>query len=198
MLPGPAPSPWAGPRLAFAAARAFFENSPAFSNALVKRRPNRLDAACSAYCSAARVGHILTRIRLLGYGSLGRGRVGMTITLLARCCSLAAIALLVFAALGPAAWQVRTGLGWQVDHFLAYFVVTPIFCLAWRRPFVVGGALMVIGALLEGLQAFTPDRMPSLVAAFWGASGALAAALIAELFIRAQRALWAQAFEIQT
>lgn len=118
----------------------------------------------------------------------------MTIKFLAGCCSVAAIALLVFAALGPATYPVRTGLGWQVDHFLAYFVVTPIFCLAWRRPFVVGGALMVIGALLEGLQAFTPDRLPSLLAAFWGASGALAGALIAELFIRAQRALRAHAF----
>jgi VanZ family protein len=43
---------------------------------------------------------------------------------------------------------------------------------------------MAFGASLEGLQAFTPDRSANLVAALYGAGGALAAALIAELFMR--------------
>jgi VanZ family protein len=43
---------------------------------------------------------------------------------------------------------------------------------------------MVFGSALEGLQAFTPDRSSNLMAAIYGAGGALAAALIAELFIR--------------
>ena len=51
----------------------------------------------------------------------------------------------------------------------------------------VGGALMAFSALLEGLQAFTPDRSSNLVAAVCGAGGALAAALLAALFIRARR-----------
>jgi hypothetical protein len=101
--------------------------------------------------------------------------------------SVAAMALLVFAHLGPANWQPRTGLGWQLDHFLAYFAVTSIVCLAWPRPFVVGGALMAVSPLLEGLQGLTPDRVPNLLAAFWGTAGALAAALLAELLIRARR-----------
>jgi hypothetical protein len=46
---------------------------------------------------------------------------------------------------------------------------------------------MAVAALLEGLQAFTPDRSAYLPAVFYGAAGALAAALIAELFIRAWR-----------
>ena len=46
---------------------------------------------------------------------------------------------------------------------------------------------MVVAALLEGLQAFTPDRTAYLPAVFYGAGGALAAALVAELFIRAWR-----------
>jgi hypothetical protein len=46
---------------------------------------------------------------------------------------------------------------------------------------------MAIAALLEALQALTPDRSSNLFAAFCGASGALAAALLAELFIRARR-----------
>jgi VanZ family protein len=111
----------------------------------------------------------------------------MTIKPVAKFCSVAAMALLVFAALGPADWQPRTGLGWQIDHFLGYFAITSIFCLAWPRPFVVGGALMGIAALLEGLQAFTPNRSSNLVAVFCSIGRALAAALLAELFIRARR-----------
>src|SRR5438067_11932004 len=105
----------------------------------------------------------------------------MAIKVLARSCSMAALALLVFAALGPAKWQIRTGLGWQFDHFLAYFAVTPIFCLVWSRPFAIGGALTVIGALLEGLEVFTPDRTADLWAALYGALGTTSAALVAEL-----------------
>ena len=86
--------------------------------------------------------------------------------------------------LGPATWQPRTGLGWQLENVLGYFVVS---CLAWPRPFVVGVALMAAAALLEALQGFTPDRHADFLAALCGAGGALAAALLAELFIRARR-----------
>jgi hypothetical protein len=99
-------------------------------------------------------------------------------------CGVAAIVLLVFAHLGPAKWQPRTGLGWQLDHFLGYFVVTSIVWLAWpQRPFVVGGSLIAAAALLEALQALTPDRHADFHAALWGAGGALTFALLAELFI---------------
>ena len=102
-------------------------------------------------------------------------------------CSAAALVLLVIIALGPAKWTPRTALGWEIDHFLGYFAITSLFCLAWPRPFVVGVALMAVAALLEGLQALTPDRSSYFLAAFYGAGGALAAALLAELFIRARR-----------
>jgi hypothetical protein len=46
---------------------------------------------------------------------------------------------------------------------------------------------MAAAALLEGLQGLTPDRQPDFLAALCGAGGALAAALLAELFIRARR-----------
>ncbi len=104
---------------------------------------------------------------------------------LAKICSIAAMALLVFAALGPANWQPRTGLGFQIDHFLALFIVTSVVCLAWPRPIVVGAAFMAASALLEWLQGFTPDRTPNLEAALYGAGGALAAALLAGFFKRA-------------
>jgi VanZ family protein len=105
----------------------------------------------------------------------------------ARVCSVVIMSLLLIAALGPAKWAPRTELGWQFDHFIGYFGITLFVCFAWPRPLLVGGVLATIGALLEGLQAFTPDRSANLEAALWGAGGALAAALVAEFFIRAWR-----------
>ena len=103
----------------------------------------------------------------------------------AKACSVPIMVLLVIAALGPAKWAPRTELGWQFDHFIGYFGITLFVCLAWPRPFVVGGVIMAVAALLEALQALTPDRSANLEAALLGAAGALAAALVAELFIRA-------------
>ena len=94
----------------------------------------------------------------------------------AKICSGVIIILLLVAALGPAKWAPRTELGWQFDHFIG--------CIAWPRPVVVGGIVMAVAALLESLQALTPDRSANLEAALWGAGGALAAALVAELFIQ--------------
>jgi VanZ family protein len=85
--------------------------------------------------------------------------------------------LLLFAALGPARWQVRTGLGWQFDHVIGYFGFAVMFSLAWRRPLVVGGILMATAMLLEALQALTPDRCCDLQAAFYGVAGTLAGAV---------------------
>ena len=105
----------------------------------------------------------------------------------AKACSVPIVALLVIAALGPEKWAPRTHLGWQFDHFIGYFGITLFFCVGWPRPFLIGGVFAAIAALLEGLQAFTPDRSAYLPAIFYGAGGALAAALIAEFFIRAWR-----------
>jgi VanZ family protein len=105
----------------------------------------------------------------------------------ARVCSGVIMILLVIAALGPAKWAPRTELGWQFDHFIGYFGITLFVCFAWPRPLLVGGVLAIVGALLEGLQALTPDRTANLIAALCGAGGALAAALLAELFVRAWR-----------
>ena len=102
----------------------------------------------------------------------------------AKACCVPIVVLLVIAALGPEKWAPRTHLGWQFDHFIGYFGITLFVCVAWPRPFIVGGAFMVTAALLEGLQAFTPDRSAYLPAIFYGAAGALAAAFIAELVIR--------------
>ena len=110
----------------------------------------------------------------------------MTIKFMTKFCSAALIVLFVIIAVGPGNWALRTGFGFQLDHFLGYLALTSLVCLAWPRPVIVGGALMAGGALLEGLQVFTPNHHADLVAASCGAAGALAAALLAKLFIRLQ------------
>ena len=111
----------------------------------------------------------------------------MSIKLTLKVCSVAVLLLLLFAALGPAKWVPRSGFGWRIDHFVGYFALTFSFCLAWSRPLVVGGALMALAVLLEGMQAFTPDRHADLLAALISSGGAMAAVLPAELFIQASR-----------
>ena len=113
----------------------------------------------------------------------------MSIKHMTKVCSVAALVVLVFAALGPAKLVPRSGLGWRMDHFIGYFAFTLMFCLAWPRPLVVGGILMALAVLLEGLQAFTPDRTPDLHAALMSAGGAISAVLHADLFIQAPRRL---------
>jgi hypothetical protein len=69
-----------------------------------------------------------------------------------------------------------------------------MFCLAWPRPFVVGGILVGFACLLEALQAIPADRSPNVFAALYSSSGVLAAALLAELFIRGRK--WSQSKEM--
>ena len=102
---------------------------------------------------------------------------------------VALIAAIVVASLIPANMQLRTGMGWLTEHFLAYFAVTALFCLAWPRPLLVGGALMVFAGAIEALQGLTPDRVPDLPTALSGAGGALLVALLASLVIHAARRL---------
>ena len=113
----------------------------------------------------------------------------MSIKILLKVCSAAAFLLLIYAALGPEKWIPRSGFGWRVDHFFGYFALTLMFCFIWGRPFLFGGALMAAAVLLEGLQAFTPDRHADVYAAFVSASGAISAVLTADLFIQTLRRL---------
>ena len=108
----------------------------------------------------------------------------MAFKLTLKVCSVAVLALIVIAALGPGKLVPRSGLGWQVDHVIGYFGFTLMFCLTWQRPRVMGGSLIGLAFLLEGLQAFTPDRHADLRAALYSGGGVLAGALCADLFIR--------------
>ena len=111
----------------------------------------------------------------------------MTVRLILKVCSVAALVAIVIFALGPAKWTPRSGLGFQFDHFVGYFFFTLFFCLAWPRPLVVGGALAVLAVVPENLQSFLPGRSSYFVAALYSAAGVLVAALLAELFMRAQK-----------
>lgn len=96
----------------------------------------------------------------------------------------AGAALLAFAmadSLVPTTLQVRLGLHWLIEHFLAYFAVALLFCLAWQRPVVAAAILMLVAAAMEALQGLTSDRIPDLATGFCGAAGALAGALTASL-----------------
>jgi hypothetical protein len=44
-------------------------------------------------------------------------------------CSVAALVVLVFFALGPAQWTPRSGLGFEFDHFVGYFFFTLLFAV---------------------------------------------------------------------
>ena len=107
-----------------------------------------------------------------------------------------AFASLVMAALLPTKWVPRTGLGWEVEHFLVYFATTFALCAALRRPFVVAALLMVFSGALEGLQNFTPDRTPDLTAALAGGGGAILAAALFELLLRAKRTVRARSLRL--
>ena len=99
-----------------------------------------------------------------------------------------AIAALTMAALFPTKWVPRTGLGWELEHFLVYFVTTLVLCLAWRRPLVVAVSLMTFSGLLEALQGLTPDRSPDLITALGGAAGAISAAILVKVLLWAREA----------
>ena len=114
----------------------------------------------------------------------------MSMKVILRVCSVAVLFLLPVAALGPATWVPRSSFGWQFDHFVGYFAITLTFCFAWPRPRAVGATIIALALVLEGLQAFTPDRHADMYAALISASGAMAAAILpADLFVEAPKRL---------
>jgi hypothetical protein len=89
-----------------------------------------------------------------------------------------ALAGIVLATLAPAEWVPRLGVHWMLEHFLGYFALSAIICLAWPRPFLVAGMLMVLAGVLEALQGATVDRTPDVLSALSGAVGVWTAALL--------------------
>jgi hypothetical protein len=95
-------------------------------------------------------------------------------------------AAIVVATFVPAAWQVRLGLHWLLEHFLAYFTVTLVFSIATRRPMAVASVLLPLAIILETLQVLTADRVADAVTALFAAAGVASAALLADLGIALQ------------
>ena len=96
----------------------------------------------------------------------------------------ALIVLIAVAAVIPVGWQIRLGLHWLVEHFLAFFTVTLVFCLAWKRPMAVAAVMLPVAILIEAAQALTPDRTADLATALFAAAGVASAALCADLVLR--------------
>ena len=92
-----------------------------------------------------------------------------------------------YAALGPADWQVRLGLHWLVEHFLVFFAVTLLACVAYPRPMRVAAVLLPIAVGLEAAQALTPDRTPDIATARVAAAAVASAALLADGFLAWRR-----------
>jgi VanZ family protein len=91
------------------------------------------------------------------------------------------LVVIAIAAVTPAGWQVRLGLHWLIEHFLAFFTLTLVFCLAWKRPMAVAAILLPVAVLIETAQVLTPDRTADPVTALFAASGVASAALLADL-----------------
>jgi hypothetical protein len=96
---------------------------------------------------------------------------------------VALLVTIMIATLMPAGWQIRLGLHWLVEHFVAYFAVTMIFCLAWPRPMQVAAVLLPLAMLLEAAQGLTPDRTPDPATALSAATGVSLAALLADFVL---------------
>lgn len=102
-------------------------------------------------------------------------------------CGLIVLVAIAVATLIPTQWEVRTGLHWLTEHFIVYFVVTAIICVAWPRPVLVATLLMAAAGLLEAMQGLTLTRTPDLPTALSGAGGVLTAALLVWLVTRVRR-----------
>ncbi len=97
------------------------------------------------------------------------------------------LAGIAYATLAPEAWQIRLGLPYLVEHFLAYFTLTIVACLAWPRPMYVAAVLAPLAVALEAAQGLTPDRTPDLATALSAAAAVVTAALVAALVLHLRR-----------
>jgi VanZ family protein len=97
------------------------------------------------------------------------------------------LAGIAYATLAPEAWQIRLGLHYLVEHFLAYFTLTTVACFVWPRPMRVAAVLLPLAVVLEAAQALTPDRTAEPATALAAATGVAVAALLADLVLRGRR-----------
>jgi hypothetical protein len=92
-------------------------------------------------------------------------------------------AAIVYATLGPEDWQVRLGLHWLVEHFLAFFTLTALACLIWPRLMLIVAMLVPVAVGLEVAQGLTKDRTPDVGTALMAAAAVALAALLVDLVL---------------
>jgi VanZ family protein len=88
--------------------------------------------------------------------------------------------VIAFSILAPKGWPVRLGLHWLIEHFLAFFTLTVLACLAYPRPIAVAAVLLPLAVGLEAAQALTPDRTADLATALIAAAAVASGALLAD------------------
>jgi hypothetical protein len=96
-------------------------------------------------------------------------------------------AALAYAALGPANWQIRLGLRWLLEHFLVFFALTVLACIAYPQPMRVAAVLLPFAVGIEAAQALTPDRTPDIATALVSAASVASAALLVDGFLAGWR-----------
>ena len=96
-------------------------------------------------------------------------------------------AAIVFATLAPATWQLRLGLHWLLEHFLAFFALTVVACFVFSRPLAVAVVLLPLAVALEVAQALTPDRTADLATALIAAAAVLSGALLAAVVLAVRK-----------
>lgn len=96
-------------------------------------------------------------------------------------------AAIVFATFGPEDWQIRLGLHWLIEHFLVFFALTVLACLAYPWPMRVAIVLVPVAVALEVAQGLTPDRTPDIATALVAAAAVALAALLVDFVMRWNR-----------
>ena len=94
---------------------------------------------------------------------------------------------LAYAALGPATWQIRLGLHWLLEHFLVFFALTVLACVAYPQPMRVAAVLLPFAVGIEAAQVLTPDRTPDIATALVSAASVASAALLVDGFLAWRR-----------
>lgn len=97
------------------------------------------------------------------------------------------VACIIVATVIPVGWQIRPGLHWLVEHFIAFFTTTLVFCFVWPRPMKVAAVMLPFALLVEAAQALTPDRTADVATALIAAAGVASAALLADLVLYLRR-----------
>ena len=100
------------------------------------------DAALMGGCNDQHLLQLIARLlkRMIHLANDGRRLAGaeanrvldqMTMRRVLQTCCVVGLVVLAFVGLGPATWQPRSGLGWEIDHFVGYCVITLMCCVAW-------------------------------------------------------------------